>query len=229
MRRGLIVLFVATTLIFQGSTPVHAQFFGFGFATEFTQLLNNAQLVDQYIRQGQQLEEALKQSVDMIRNSQALASQVFGPIMEDINALSDIVQGGQALAYSLANLDAEFQNRFRGYGYSPGSYYTDYRNWSQTSLDTTRSTLRAAGLQSQQLQNEQSVMAAIRQMEQSADGRMKAVQVANQIAEQEVQQLMKLRQLMLVDLQSKETYQAQDVKEEAATEAAVEQFFRYSL
>ena len=57
---------------------------------------------------------------------------------------------------------------------------------------------------------------------------MKALQVANQIAEQEVQQLMKLRELMLVDLQSKEAYQAHEVQKEAATAAAVEQFFRYS-
>ena len=56
---------------------------------------------------------------------------------------------------------------------------------------------------------------------------MRALQVANEIAEQQVQQLMKLRELMLVDLQSKEAYQAHEVQKEAATEAAVEQFFRY--
>jgi len=227
MRKSFVVLFLTITLIFQSSSPVHAQFFGLG-STEVTQLLNHAELVSQYIRQGLQLQEALKQTADMIENSEIFTSQVFGPIMSDINALSDIVQGGQALAYSLANLDTQFRNRFRGYAYNPRSYYTDYRNWSQTSLDTTRSTLRAAGLQSQQLQNEQSVMSGVRQMALSAEGRMKALQVANQIAEQEVQQLMKLRELMLVDLQSKEAYQAHEVQKEAATEAAAEQFFRYS-
>jgi P-type conjugative transfer protein TrbJ len=227
MRKGFVVLFLTITWIFESSSPAHAQFFGFG-ATELTQLLNHAELVNQYIRQGLQLQEALKQTADMIENSKLFPSQVFGPIMSDMNALSDIVQDGQALAYSLGNLDAEFRNRFRGYAYSARSYYTDYRNWSQTSLDTTRSTLRAAGLQSQQLQNEQSILAAVRQMALSAGGRMKALQVANQIAEQEVQQLMKLRELMLVDLQSKEAYQAHQVQKEAATEAAVEQFFRYS-
>ena len=227
MRKSFVVLFLTITLIFQSSSPVHAQFFGLG-STEVTQLLNHAELVSQYIRQGLQLQEALKQTADMIENSELFTSQVFGPIMSDINALSNIVQGGQALAYSLANLDTQFRSRFRGYAYKARSYYADYRNWSETSLDTTRNTLRAAGLQSQQLQNEQSVMAAVRQMALSAEGRMKALQVANQIAEQEVQQLMKLRELMLVDLQSKEAYQAHEVQKEAATEAAVEQFFRYS-
>jgi P-type conjugative transfer protein TrbJ len=65
-------------------------------------------------------------------------------------------------------------------------------------------------------------------MAETADGRMEALQVANQIAEQEVQQLMKLRELMLADLQSKQTYQASEVQKDAASEAAVEQFFKYT-
>jgi P-type conjugative transfer protein TrbJ len=229
MRQSLIVLFVVTALLFQSVTPVDAQF-GFGFlgATELTQLLNHAQLVSAYIQQAQQLAEALKQTADMVQNSHLLPAQVFGSIMLDINALAAIVQGGQALAYSSANLDAVFQGRFPGYTYSPGSYYSNYQNWSQTSLDTTRSTLRAAGLQGQQLQNEQSVLAAVRAMAQSSDGRMQALQVANEIAEQQVEQLMKLRGLMLADVQSKSAYQAHQVQKEAATEASVEQFFRYS-
>src|SRR5438094_10520231 len=118
----------------------------------------------------------------------------------DMNRLSKIIQSSKAPPYSLANLDSEFRSRFRGYGYSARSFYTDYRNWSQTTLDTTESTLRAAGLQSQQLQNEQSLLNSVRQMALTADGRMKALQVSNQIAEQQVEQLMKLRELMLVDL-----------------------------
>ena len=228
MRQSLIVLCVVTVLLFQSVTPVHAQF-GFGFlgATEVTQLLNHAELVSQYIQQAEHLAEALKQTADMLKNSQLLSAQVFGPIMQDINALAVIVQGGQALAYSSGNLDTVFQSRFPGYTYSPGTYHANYQNWSQTSLDTTRSTLRAAGLQGQQLQNEQSVLASLRGMAESSDGRMQALQVANQIAEQQVEQLMKLRQLMLADLSSKQAYQAAQVQQQAATEAATERFFTF--
>src|SRR5207249_5137765 len=91
MRKSFVVLFLTITLIFQSLSPVHAQFFGLG-STEVTQLLNHAELVSQYIRQGLQLQEALKQTADMIENSKLFTSQVFGPIMSDINALSDIVQ-----------------------------------------------------------------------------------------------------------------------------------------
>lgn len=198
-----------------------------GFATEWTQLANNLQLVNSYIRLGDQLQQEIRMVLDMTKNSQILPSQVFGPISTDIAQLANIVQGGRALAYSMANLDAEFRTRFRGWGYNSRTWYTDYRNWSQTSLDTTLSTLRAAGLQGQQLQSEQAVLDRLRIMAQSSDGRMQALQVANQIAEQQVQQIMKLRQLMLADLQSKQAFQAAQIQKQASTEAASEQFFTF--
>jgi P-type conjugative transfer protein TrbJ len=165
--------------------------------------------------------------LDMAKNTANLPAQVFGPILSDIAELARIVQGGRALAYSMANLDAEFRTRFRGWGYNARTWYVDYRNWSQTSLDTTLGALRAAGLQGQQFQSEQAVLNRLRAMAQSSEGRMRALQVANQIAEQQVQQIMKLRQLILADLQSKQAFQAAQMQREAATEAASEQFFTF--
>src|SRR5436309_3315921 len=185
MRRAVIAAPLAAMLILQSSAPARAGV----FATEITQVLNYGQLVSQYIRQGTQLAEALKQTADMVKNTQVLTSQVFGPIMNDINQLASVVQGGMALAYSMANLDAQFRSRFRGYAYNARTYFTDYRDWSQTALDTTRSTLRAVGLQSEQLLNEQSILSRLRVMSETSAGRMEALQVANQIAEQQVQQL----------------------------------------
>ena len=114
-------------LIIHSSAPIHAGGFVVGFATEVTQILNHGQLLSQYIRQGQELQQALKQTEDMIQNSRLLTSQVFGPIMNDINQLASIVQGGRALAYSMANLNAQFQSRFPGYGYVGRDYFTNYQ------------------------------------------------------------------------------------------------------
>ena len=49
------------------------------------------------------------------------------------------------------------------------------------------------------------------------------------IAEQQTEQLMKLRQIMLADLSSKQAYQAAQIQKDAATTAATEQFFRRAL
>jgi type IV secretion system protein TrbJ len=224
MRKGMIALATILTVTLQDPRPAKAGI----FATEITQLLNNAQLIMQYLRQAQQLTEAIKQTTDLARNSQNLTSQIFGPIVADLNALGAIVQGGQALSYSLANLDSVFKARFPGYGYSGSGYFTQYRTWSQTSLDTTMGALQAAGLQGQQLQSEQSVLDSLRSMAQTSYGRMEALQVMGQISEQQVQQLMKLRQLMLADMSSKQSYQAAIIQKQATSEAATERFFTWT-
>ena len=57
---------------------------------------------------------------------------------------------------------------------------------------------------------------------------MQALQVMGQIVEQQVQQLMKLRQILLVDLQSKQAYQAAIIQQQASEHAATEQFFKHN-
>ena len=224
MRKRVTVLVLMTVITIPNAPQLEAG----AFATEFTQILNHGQLIMQYIRQGEQLANEIKMYEDMLRNVKQLPGQTYGPISADINSLASIVQGGMALAYSMANLDGQFRVRYPGYATSPNVYYRDYKTWSQTTLDTTLGTLRAAGLQGQQLQNEQAVLNSLRSMAQGSDGRMQALQVLGEISEQQVQQLMKLRALMLADLTSKQAYQATVIQRQAASEAATEQFFKWS-
>jgi P-type conjugative transfer protein TrbJ len=223
MRKSIIV-FVFLALAVQNPQRVEAG----AFATEVTQLLNHAQLVMQYIRQGQQLANELNMYADMIKNSRTLSAHTFGAIMNDLNALAGIVQGGRALAYSLGNLDQLFRQTYPGYGYNAGAYYLQYRNWSQASLDTTLGTLRAAGLQGQQLQSEQAVLNSLRSSLQGTDGRLEAIHALGDISEQQVEQLMKLRELMMADMSSKQAYQAAIIQQQAASEAAAQRFFTYA-
>jgi len=184
--------------------------------------------VMQYIRQGEQLANEINMYADMLKNSRTLSAHSFGAIMNDINALAGIVQGGRALAYSLGNLDQLFRQTYPGYGYNAGAYYLQYRNWSQTSLDTTLGTLRAAGLQGQQLQSEQAVLSSLRSSLQGTDGRLEALHALGDISEQQVEQLMKLRELMMADMSSKQAYQAAMIQQQAASEAAAQRFFTYA-
>jgi P-type conjugative transfer protein TrbJ len=62
-------------------------------------------------------------------------------------------------------------------------------------------------------------------MSQTADVQMQALNVLGQISDQQVQQLMKLRQLMMADMSSKQAYQAAVIQQQAANEAAAQWFF----
>jgi P-type conjugative transfer protein TrbJ len=223
MRKGVTMLLLSLMSV---QAPQHME--AGVFATEVTQLLNHAQLVMQYIRQGQQLANELNMYADMVRNTRALSTHTFGGIMNDINALAVIVQGGQALAYSLGDLDQLFRQTYPGYGYNAGAFYTQYHDWSQTSLDTMLGTLRAAGMQGQQLQTEQAVIRSLRASLQGTSGRLEALHAVGDIAEQQVEQLMKLRQLMIADMSSKQAYQAAMIQQQAASQAAAQRFFTYT-
>jgi P-type conjugative transfer protein TrbJ len=198
------------------------------FASEVTQVLNYGQLLSVNLTAASQLANEIQQLQNSVRNLVLLPNQIFGPIQTEINSLATVVQGGLSLAYSMANLDVQFKNRFTGFsGFSPQNYYRNYQNWSQTSLDTTLGTLKAAGMQGQQLQSEQAVLSSLRGMAKTSGGAMEALQVLGQISEQEVQQLMKLRELMLADMQSKQAYQAAVIQQHANGEAAAQQFFQF--
>jgi type IV secretion system protein TrbJ len=223
--KKVMVFTVVLSLVFLGiPAPADAGVVA-GMATEWTQILNHVQLIMGYIRQGLQLENELKQYEEQLKQGMVSPQQLFGPIQQDLSQLAQVVQGGQALSYSMGNLDAQFRNTFPGYSFRSSGYFTDYKKWSQTSLDTTMNSLRAGGLQGQQLNNAQTVLAQLRTMSTGAGGQMQAVEVGNQIAEQQVEQLMSLRQLMLTDLQSKQAYQAEQIQKEQADQAALEQLF----
>jgi P-type conjugative transfer protein TrbJ len=225
-RRAAAIAAIALLAMMQSPAPMQAGVL-VGIATEWTQILNNIQLVNSYIAQAQQLAQQVAMYADMVRNSRRWLDRMFGPIEQDIRTLAGIVQTGRALAYSMGNLDGEFRARFRGYQYNAQTWFRDYRTWAETSLDSTLGTLRAAGLQGEQLLSEQAVLARLRQMATSADGRLLTLQVIGDIAEQQAQQMMKLRQLMLADLQSKQAFQAAQIQKDAATQAGIQQFFQY--
>jgi type IV secretion system protein TrbJ len=222
-RRAVIVVLFATMQLPQPKAGVIA-----GLATEWTQIANNIELINSNIQLVRQLQQQIQMYADMVRNTRMLPEQIFGAIEQDITRLAGIVQTGRALAYSMGNLDGEFRIRFPGYQRTTGTWFRDYQNWTETGLDTMLGALRAAGLQGAQLQSEQSILASLRRMASSTSGRLEALQVVGDIAEQQTQQMMKLRQIMLADLQSKQAYQAAQMQKEASTQAGVEQFFNYS-
>src|SRR5437762_5843657 len=123
--KRVVVLVVAFSMLFvavptQSDAGVIA-----GVATEWTQILNHVQLIQSYIRQGLQLANELKHYQLALKESLIQPNQVFGVIQQDLGQLAQLVQGGRALAYSMANLDAQFRNTFTGYGFRTQGYYQD--------------------------------------------------------------------------------------------------------
>ncbi|AXC16439.1 Conjugative transfer protein TrbJ (plasmid) [Acidisarcina polymorpha] len=194
------------------------------FATEYTQILNYVQLFGQLEKQVTMVENQLKELTNMATQGVTITDQLFGSVVNDISSLRQIVSTGQSLAYTLTNMDAQFKVRFPGYAPST-NYGQSYQQWSQTSLDSILGALKAAGLQNTQFDSEAATLNSLQAQSQSAVGRMQALEVGNEIADNEAQQLLKLRQLMMADIQSKAAFQSAMIQQQATDQANSDAFF----
>jgi P-type conjugative transfer protein TrbJ len=233
MKRILILGLIISRTAFAGSVA------GTGGSTEVTQIANNIELARQYdelYRQTKQLRDQLKAQnnmvTDMQRQGKSVSNQQWGSASEDLKQLSKTVISGQALAYSLANVDAKFRETYKGYDSyskqkqgSSQTYSAQYAQWSKTNNDTITSAMRAANMQQQQFSSEAQTMKQIEQMGASAQGRMEAIQVGNMIAAQEVGQLQKLRALMAAQMQMQASFMARESDEQDLQKAEGQKYF----
>lgn len=187
-----------------------------GGATEWTQLLNNAQLleqsgqgVEQIANQAQQIshqvtqiQNQLDQYRTMLQNLEKFDERVWGKAQDDLDSLRKLTQQGEGIAFSMGSLDDTLKLRFPSFsefadGVGKGQDFSQaYERWSQTNRDTIGGTLAQAGLTAKQFDNEQSTMRQLQEQSQSAVGQMQALQVGHSIASQQVDQMQKLRGLI---------------------------------
>ena len=228
MLKTTLIAYLVTSFIFSAPMARAGSVGGFGGSTEITQLANNVELVQSYLQQAQAYATQLQQYQNMLTNTLNIPNQIWGQITNDLSGLANLVRQGQALAYSSTNIGSQFQSTFKGFQYPAGfNYKTEYKKWSNTTMDTLKGALESAGLQSQQFATEEAVLSQLRSMSSGAQGQMQAIQVGSQIAEQQVQQLQKLRQLMMLQLQSQNTYLAAQQNKEDTIKAAKEDAFSY--
>lgn len=216
-----------------------------GGATEFTQILNNGELVSlvgqsttqinhqiQQISQlAQQIQNQLKIYQNMLQNTAQLPSHVWGQVEGDLKQLQSVVNQGQGIAFSMGNIDDVLKQRFQSYAQfktnlpNGANFASTYQAWSSTNRDTIAGTLQAAGLTSQQFSTEDTTMAQLKTASESADGQMKALQVGHEIAAQEVAQMQKLRGLIAQQTTMMATWFQSSQAGKDLSQARREQFF----
>lgn len=216
-----------------------------GAATEWTQLANNAQLIDllkssglqvdnqltQITQLAEQIENQLKIYQNMLQNTAQLPHHIWGQVESDLNRLRSIVDQGQSISFSMGNADDVLQQRFKSYTDlktnlpNAESFSNTYQSWSDTNRDTIASTLKAASLTADQFDTEEGAMSSLRSMSESADGQMKALQVGHQIAAQQVSQMQKLRGLVSQQMTMMGTWLQTEQTNEDLAQARREKFF----
>ncbi|MCO5966111.1 P-type conjugative transfer protein TrbJ [Sinorhizobium meliloti] len=234
----------ATAMTMAAVAPAHAGT-ATGGATEWTQVLNNGELVSLAGQSGEQIQNQLTQISqlaqqietqlniyqNLLQNTAILPSHMWGQVESDLNQLRSIVDQGQGIAFSMGNADDVLQQRFQSYSDlrtnlpSNQTFSTTYQSWSDTNRDTIASTLKAANLTTDQFDGEETTMSSLRSMSETADGQMKALQVGHQIAAQQVAQMQKLRGLVSQQMTMLGTLLQTEQTDKDLAQARREKFF----
>lgn len=233
---------IATVLAL--AAPVKAGFLT-GDATEWTQLANNAELVEilkssgqqvnnqltQITQMAEQIQNQLKIYQNMLQNTAQLPDHMWGEVENDLKMLREIVARGQGISFSMANADTMLKQRFRSYGDLQAStpngrdLSTTYASWSSTNRDTIANTLKAASLAADQFDSEESTMRALKSMSETSNGQVKALQVGHEIAAQQVAQMQKLRGLVAQQMTLMGTWLQGEQTTKDLNQARLEKFF----
>ncbi|MDW5318334.1 P-type conjugative transfer protein TrbJ [Rhizobium sp. PL01] len=216
-----------------------------GEATEFTQLANNAELINLLEKSGVQVENQLTQISqlaeqiqnqlkiydNMLQNTAQLPSHIWGQVEGDLKKLQSVVSQGEGIAFSMGNADDVLKQRFKSFADLKSNlpngetFSSSYQSWSDTNRDTIAGTLKAANLTAKQFSNEESTMGSLRSMSETADGQMKALQVGHQIAAQQVAQMQKLRGLVSQQMTMMGTWYQSEQTDKDLAQARRERFF----
>ena len=217
-----------------------------GGATEWTQMLNNTELValvgksaeqvnnqiKQITQLAEQIQNQLKIYSNLVQNTAQLPQRIWGQVQNDLNQLRNVVAQGQGIAFSMGNLDDVLKQRFKSFADfksnlpNNASFSSTYQSWSSTNRDTISGTLRAAGMTADQFSSEESTMSQLRSQSESADGQMKALQVGHQIATQQVAQMQKLRGLVSQQMTMMATWYQSEQAEKDLSQARRQEFFK---
>ncbi|TXR50464.1 P-type conjugative transfer protein TrbJ [Phyllobacterium endophyticum] len=216
-----------------------------GAATEWTQVLNNGELVSLVGQSGEQIQNQLTQInqlaqqietqlniyQNLLQNTATLPTHMWGQVESDLNQLRSIIDQGQSISFSMGNADDVLQQRFQSYSSlktnlpHAENFSSTYQTWSDTNRDTIASTLKAASLTADQFDSEEGTMSSLRSMSETADGQMKALQVGHEIAAQQVAQTQKLRGLVSQQMTMMGTWLQTEQTDKDLAQARREKYF----
>ncbi|MDD3597594.1 P-type conjugative transfer protein TrbJ [Sulfuricurvum sp.] len=213
---------------------------GVNGATETTQILNNIQLVQQYAKQVEQYQTQLQsltnhiqQTQMMIQNLQMLPATMWQKFANDVLALKNVVQQGQAVSFAAANLDSQFAAMYKGYanyessaalslGDRASTFSQQYRTLNASTRDNVNGALKALNTQMNALTTDEATMNMLQVQSRSADGQLKAVQAANEIALHQTDTLKKLQYTLMTQASTEAQWIAAQNEKETAKNALSE-------
>src|SRR6516165_1633207 len=176
-----------------------------------------------YAQQVQQYQLQLQQYANQVRNTVAPAAQVWQQAQQTMNGVLGTVgmfQNGSALQ--------SYLNQFQNVNYwlsAPPGNYTYQTAGSVAQKQANDALVKGIVAQQAQIQKDAATLEHLQSQASTADGQMKALMAANQLAALQQEQLLQIRALLVQEQQTLAARNQTLANEEAMREAATQKFF----
>jgi P-type conjugative transfer protein TrbJ len=181
-----------------------------------------------YAQQVQQYQLQLQQYANQVRNTVAPVAQVWQAAQSTMNGVMGTVnmfQGGQSQLQGYLN---QFQNVNYWLSASPNSY-TYQTAGSIAQKQANDAMVKGIVAQQGQIRADAATLERLQSQASTADGQMKALYAANQLAALQQEQLLQIRALLVQEQQALAARGQTLANDEAMREAATKKFFDVPL
>ena len=203
IKRKGIVLVVAAALSAGAAMPAHALFGGrivFDPTNYVQNTLTAIRTLDQINNQIRQLQNEAQMLINQARNLASLPSSVVNQLRSNLATTQRLIAQAKGLAYEVANMDKEFQRLYpEQYAatVSGDQMLRDAQERWRNTLTGLRTTMQMQAQVSQNLGEDESVLADLVGRSQSAQGALQAMQATNQLLALQAKQSIQAQRLQL--------------------------------
>lgn len=199
-------------------------------STIFTQMMEYAKQIAIYAKQIEQYELQIKQWEDQVKNATNIGSSFFDNALGTVRSIETMMNNASNVRYMMSGLETQFEQSYPGvFGQlqqmrdltPQQAILNDYSRGRQA-YDAALTALRAAQWQSSDLSYDQYRMDSIGSSLIGATGRLDAIQAAGEYGQIAAQQMMKMRQIALVQVQLASQAMADEARRRDLDRAAAE-------
>lgn len=166
-----------------------------GGASEVTQIMNNIQLMLTYEQQTEQLISDGMRLESMLKN---LKDHPMGYVAPNLNAIASnmgrVISASKDIGNTMARVDQNFATQFK----SPmaGTFADKFKSWTSHSTDALKAAMLTAGVQRENFGSDTAALQKMVANNQASDGALSAAKTLGTINAAQVQELIKLRELL---------------------------------
>lgn len=213
------------------TAPAHGQFAVacVNCSSIIQQILEYATQISEFATQVSQYQTQIRQYQNMVQNSVKLEYWLGDEALQAIRNVENVLREGTNITYALMDLDRRFRETYPDFRsiYQQSEFFDFAENFnrhvthSKRVFDSAKTALEAAQRMSQGMQTEQTRMDQLGMELTTASGHLDAIQAAGQLTQHTAQQMMRMRQLAMLQLQLQATTIAEDQRLRDEDRAAI--------